>query len=158
MRRRCAEKRKITTDRKHNSVLLAKFINKIMLNGKKSIAENICYTALENGAKKSSVEVLPFFEKILDNAGPKRKVFLRRFGGTTYSVPKEVKAEEKPLKAITLLVQSFRELAFSQGKKSAEALEEVLVQSFNNTGPAVNAKEKLHKTAEANAAFAHFQW
>lgn len=158
MRRRIAEKRKMTPDRKYSSLLISKLINKIMLEGKKSLAENICYTALEEGAKKNSTEVLPFFERIIENTGPKRKIMLRRFGGTTYSVPKEVKNEERPLKAITLIVQTFRDLAFSQGKKSSVALEEILTQSFNNTGPAVAAREKLHKTAEANAAFAHFQW
>jgi small subunit ribosomal protein S7 len=158
MRRRRAEKRNVLPDRKYGNVLISRLINKIMIAGKKSIAEDICYTALENAAKKTSSEVLPFFEKVLDNSGPKRKVVARRFGGTTYSVPKEVKNEERPLKAISLIVQTFRDIAYSQGKKSANVLEEVLVQSYNNTGPAVSTKEKMHKTAEANAAFAHFQW
>lgn len=158
MRRHCAEKRKILGDRKYDSVLISRLINKIMLAGKKSIAESICYKALEIAAEKAGLEVLAFFDKVLENSGPKRKIVFRRFGGNTYSVPKEVKNDERPLKAITLIVQSFREIAFKQGKKSMEALEEVLTQSYNNTGPAVSAKEKLHKTAEANAAFAHFQW
>lgn len=158
MRRRHSEKRNIAPDRKYNSFLVSKFINKIMLNGKKSIAERIFYNAVEKASKKQALEVLPFFDKVIENTGPKRKVVLRRFGGSTYSVPKEVKDNERPIKAISIIVKAVRDLAFSQGKKAEIVLEEVLLQSFENTGPAVNAKEKLHKLAEDNAAFSHFQW
>ena len=158
MRRRCAEKRRIEPDRKYNSVIISKFINKIMLDGKKSIAESICYTALEAASEKSGLEVLPFFDKVLENASPKRKIIFRRFGGSTYSIPKELKNEEKPMKAICLIVENLRQIAFQQGKKANIVLEDLLTQSFNNLGPVISAKDKIHKTAEANAAFAHFSW
>lgn len=158
MRRNRAIKRVIPNDRKYNNVLISKMINKIMLNGEKSIAEKIFYAALEDGAKQSSQEPVVFFEKILENVGPKKIIVLRRFGGSTYSVPKELKAELRPIKAINLIIESFRKLAFSQGKKSSQALLEIFTQSFNNSGAAVSAKDQIHKNAEANAAFAHFQW
>lgn len=158
MRRRTAEKRQITPDRKYGSILISKMINKIMLDGKKSIAENILYTAMENGAKKENVTPIDFFNKVLENVGPKKKISLRRFGGNTYSVPREVKSEERPLRAIFILVQTMRDISFTQGKKAASVLEDILIQSYQNNGAAVSAKEKIHKTAEANAAFAHFQW
>lgn len=158
MRRRCSEKRHINPDRKFNNVLFSKFINKVMLNGKKSIAERICYESVENGAKKQNVEPLAFFEKVIENVAPKKKVVLRRFGGNTYSVPKEIKVEERPLRAITIIVKTFRDLAFSQGKPCTVVLTELLNQSYENLGAAVSAKEKLHKTADLNQAFAHFSW
>lgn len=133
-------------------------INKIMLAGKKSIAESIFYNALEKASTKENATPIDFFNKIIENVGPKKKISLRRFGGNTYSVPREVKTEERPLRAISILVQTMRETSFTQGKPATDVLEELLIQSYQNTGAAVNAREKIHKTAEANAAFAHFQW
>ena len=158
MRRRESKRRVIAPDRKYNDVLVSKMINNIMLNGKKSIAEKIFYPALENAAQKSNLEPLDFFHKIIDKVGPAKFIVGRKYGGNTYQIPRETKIEDRPLLGIKLLVKSFRTVAWTEGKRSTVILENILLQSFQGSGPAVSAKEKLHKTAEENAAFSHFAW
>jgi len=155
MRKGQCKKRQIPSDRKYNLLTAAKMINKIMKNGKKSIAEKIFYSALESGAKEVSMEPMEFFNKVLENVGPKKHITLKRFGGNTYSIPKELEVNKRPYKAINILVKCMRREAFAKGKKTYLVLKDLFVNSYNNTGSAITAKEEIHKIAAQNAAFSH---
>jgi small subunit ribosomal protein S7 len=135
-----------------------------MIGGKKSIAEKIVYSALDKAVNQLGFnpeeKTIDVFEKIIENVQPKRTVVGRRFGGTTYSVPKEIQAEKRPLIAISIIVKKARQLAEDPKRKAGKSLDDILthifVHSYNGTGPAVEEKESLQKTADANETFSHF--
>ncbi len=156
MRRRRAPKREILPDPKYGSVLVAKFINIVMKQGKKSIAERIVYGAFEVLKKKTGNEnALEVFEKAIENARPKMALKPRRVGGATYQVPLEIKTEHGT--AITLRwIRSFAR--DKKGKPMQDRLAEEILQAYQNQGAAVKKKQDTHKMAEANRAFAHFKW
>ena len=159
MRRNVACTRRINPDAKYNDVLMAKFINKLMFKGKKYVAEQLFYTALENAAKEKNQDPKEFFGKVLENSQPSQGVFSRRIGGASYQVPFEIDLKKRPMYAINFNIKSMRVL-FRQNaniRTSIEALKNILIQSFDNTGPAVTMKEELHKKAVENAAFAHYR-
>ncbi|MGQ9797813.1 MAG: 30S ribosomal protein S7 [Ignavibacterium sp.] len=155
MRKRRAEKRYVKPDPKYNDVLVAKFINTIMLRGKKSTARNIVYTAfdiIEEKSKKSGLEV---FKKAISNVAPVIEVRSRRVGGATYQVPTEVRPERRT----ALAMRWIKTYARARGEKSMAAkLAGELLAASNNEGSSVKKKEDTHKMAEANKAFAHFKW
>lgn len=155
MRKRRAEKRYVKPDPKYNDVLVAKFINSIMLRGKKSTARNIVYTAfdiIEEKSKKSGLEV---FKKAISNVAPVIEVRSRRVGGATYQVPTEVRPERRT----ALAMRWIKTYSRSRGEKSMAAkLAGELLAASNNEGSSVKKKEDTHKMAEANKAFAHFKW
>jgi small subunit ribosomal protein S7 len=154
-RRNRPPKREIAPDIKYNSVLVSRFINKLMKSGKKSTAQRIFYGALdimETRAKRPGLEV---FEQAVRNATPILEVKPRRVGGATYQVPVEVRPERKSSLAIRWLIQSARN---RPGKSMSEKLANELLDAANNTGATVKKREDTHRMAEANRAFAHYRW
>ncbi|SHH50434.1 30S ribosomal protein S7 [Thermosipho atlanticus] len=155
MRRRRAEIRKVPPDPIYNDVLVSKLINRVMWDGKKSIAQKIVYKAMEILAEKTKKEPLEALHQAIDNVRPLVEVRPRRVGGATYQVPIEVQEPRKTSLALRWIVEAARS---RKGKPMAEKLGEELVNAFNNTGTAIKKKEDVHRMAEANRAFAHFKW
>jgi small subunit ribosomal protein S7 len=156
MRRRAAPKRKIIPDSKYESEIIAKFMNQLMVDGKKSIAENIVYGAFEQLEKDSKGEdLVEVFKKILDKVAPVVEVRSRRIGGATYQVPVEVRSKRRTALAMRWLVEAAR----NRKEKSMPArLAAELKEAKDGKGSAVRKKEDMHRMAEANKAFAHFRF
>jgi small subunit ribosomal protein S7 len=155
MRRRRAEPREIEPDPKYGDVLVAKLINKVMRDGKKSIARKIVYNAFEIIRQKTGQDPLEVFKKAVENVKPVLEVRPRRVGGATYQVPIEVRPERSISLALRWIVQYARE---RKGKPMMVKLAEELMAAARNEGMAVKKREDTHKMAEANKAFAHFRW
>ncbi len=157
-RRTQAPKRELLPDPKHGSQRLTKFINMIMKDGKKSVAENIVYDALEVIAEKSGTDEIQAVEVLtnaLDNVKPAVEVKSRRVGGATYQVPIEV----RPARRETLAMRWVIDAARSRGEKSmAQRLANELMDAADNRGTAVKKREDTHRMAEANKAFSHYRW
>ncbi len=155
-RRRVAEKRERLPDPKWESVMLAKFINIVMSNGKKSIAEGIVYGALDQIAERKSVaDPLEVFAQALKNVSPLVEVKSRRVGGATYQIPVEVRPERRETLAMRWLVEAARK----RGEKNmGRRLAGELMDAFEERGTAVKKREDTHRMAEANKAFSHFRW
>lgn len=148
-------KREILPDPIYGSRLAARFVNRLMFDGKKGTAERIFYKALEVLAEKSGEDAIRSFEKALDNVKPHVEVKSRRVGGATYQVPVEVRPDRQTALAIRWLITFARK----RGEKGMVArLSGELLDAFNNRGGAVKKKEDTHRMAEANKAFAHFRW
>ena len=156
MRRRAAPKRKIIPDSKYESEVVAKFMNQIMVDGKKSIAEKIVYGAFEQLEKTNSKEdPVETFKKVLDRVAPVVEVRSRRIGGATYQVPMEV----RPRRAQTLAMKWIVDSASKRNEKTMrERVANEIIDAFNNKGNAVKKREETHKMADANRAFSHFRW
>jgi len=155
-RRHRAEKRKTIPDPKFNSPLLAKFINKVMLDGKKTTARRIVYNALEKLAKKVNMESpLEAFEQALENAKPSLEVKSRRIGGATYQVPIEVAPDRRTALAMRWIINYSRAKV---GRSMEEGLAAELSDCFVNQGSTIKKKDDTHRMAEANKAFAHYKW
>mgnify|MGYP003972627299 FL=1 len=154
-RRREAQKRKVIPDPKYNDVMVARFINCILRQGKKGKAEGIFYSALDNIAEKSKEEPLRVFRKAVENAAPMLEVRSRRVGGATYQVPVEVKESRRMALSMRWGIQNAKARS---GKSMSEKLTGELLDAFNNSGGAVKKKEEVHRMAEANKAFAHYRW
>ena len=149
------KKRETIADATYNSVVVTKFINTLMLDGKKSIAEGIMYGALEKASEKLKVEPMALFEKAMENVKPAVEVRSRRVGGATYQVPMEV----RPARRQTLGLRWLTTYARARGERTmAERLAGEIMDAANNTGSAVKKREDTHKMAESNKAFAHFRW
>ncbi|KES17722.1 MULTISPECIES: 30S ribosomal protein S7 [Gilliamella] len=154
-RRHVVGQRKILPDPKFGSDLLAKFVNILMIDGKKSIAESIVYSALDKLAERSGKDHLAAFEVALDNVRPTVEVKSRRVGGSTYQVPVEV----RPVRRNALAMRWIVDAARKRGDKSmALRLANELMDAFENKGTAVKKREDVHRMAEANRAFAHYRW
>lgn len=155
MRKRRAEKKYLKPDPKFNDILVSKFINCVMLDGKKATARNVVYGAfelIEEKTKKSGLEV---FRKAISNAQPMIEVRSRRVGGATYQVPTEVRPERRT----ALAMRWIKNYSRAKSEKSmASKLASELISAANGEGSAVKKKEDTHKMAEANKAFAHFKW
>jgi small subunit ribosomal protein S7 len=146
--------RKLMPDRKYNSVLVQRLINKVMLNGKKNVAENAVYEAIEAAAKKlKSEEPLAVFEKAIKSVYPSMEVKSRRVGGANYQIPFPVSGHRQQHLAFMWFVQAARS---RKGAPIAQRLAAEMVDAINQTGSAYKKKEDTHKMAEANRAFAHF--
>jgi small subunit ribosomal protein S7 len=155
MRRRRAAKGRIHSDPKYNSPLVTKLVNMVMKKGKKSIAENIVYSAFDILEKKTSKSALEVFKKALDNARPLVEVKPRRVGGATYQVPIEIRQERGTIIALRWI----RNFARSRkGKPMQEKLAVEMLDAYKNEGSAIKKREDTHKMAESNKAFAHFRW
>jgi small subunit ribosomal protein S7 len=148
-------KRKIVPDVVYNSVLVQRFVNKMFWDGKKSKAETVFYGAMEHIKAKLNQEPLAVFEKAIGNLSPLLEVKPRRVGGATYQVPVEVTKERAQAMAMQWLRESARDRS---GKSMIENLAGEIMDASNGTGTAIKNRENLHKTAEANKAFAHFRW
>ncbi len=154
-RRRVVATRKVLPDPKFGSEILAKFVNVVMVDGKKSVAEKIVYGALNTAAEKSGKEALDIFEVALENIRPSVEVKSRRVGGSTYQVPVEVRPSRRNALAMRWLVEASRK----RGEKSmALRLAGELVDAADNKGSAVKKREDVHRMADANKAFAHYRW
>ena len=154
-RRREVPKREVLPDPKFGDLHIAKFINMIMRNGKKSTAERIMYFALDNISEKSNIDSVELMEKALENVRPMVEVKSRRVGGATYQVPVEVRASRRN----TLAMRWIIEAAQKRGEKTmASKLAGELLDASENKGTAVKKREDTHRMAEANKAFAHFRW
>ena len=155
MRRRAAPKRDILPDPKYKDRVLAKFVNILMFNGKKSVAEKIVYGALDNLNSKGCKKPVETFKQALDNIGPKVEIKSRRVGGSTYQVPVEVRADRKIALAMRWIIDASRRRG-EKGMKLRLAGE--VLDASQNRGYAFKKKEDTHRMAEANKAFAHFRW
>lgn len=147
--------RVILPDPVYGNVLLQRFINRLMLDGKKSTSEKIVYTALNNAAEKLEVEPIEVFEKAMANVMPQMEVRPRRVGGQTYQVPMEVRQERKSTLALRWFVTFARKRS---GKGMIDKLSNEFVDAYNNTGNAVKKKEDTHRMADANRAFSHYRF
>jgi small subunit ribosomal protein S7 len=154
-RRRAAEKREILPDAKFGDVVLTKFMNNLMHDGKKSVAEQIVYGALESIEKKTGKEPIKIFHDALSNVQPSVEVRSRRVGGATYQVPVEVRRDRAQALAIRWLIEAAR-------KRSEHTMGERLFKEFldasENRGNAIKKREDTHRMAEANRAFSHYRW
>ena len=154
-RRHSAEKREVLPDAKYGDRVLTKFMNNLMLDGKKSVAENIVYGALdrvEDKIKRAPIEV---FHEALDNIKPSVEVRSRRVGGATYQVPVEVRPERREALAIRWLIKASRT---RNEHTMQERLAGELMDAVNSRGSAVKKREDTHKMADANKAFSHYRW
>jgi len=154
-RRHRAEKREINPDPKFGDLVITKFMNAVMLHGKKSTAETIVYGALDQVQAKAKQEPVALFHQALDNVAPHLEVRSRRVGGATYQVPVDVRPERRQALAIRWLIAAARKRNETTmvGRLSGE-----LLDAANNRGTAVKKREDTHKMAEANRAFAHYRW
>jgi small subunit ribosomal protein S7 len=150
-----APKRQILPDPRFNSKILARFINKMMLRGKKSVAERVTYGALDVVAEKTGRDAMEVFNQALQNAMPLVEVRPRRVGGATYQVPMEVRPDRRQAMGMRWLIGFARNRA---GKSMQEKLAYELMDAANNTGATIKKREDTHKMAEANKAFAHYRW
>ncbi|MDD5097594.1 MAG: 30S ribosomal protein S7 [Candidatus Omnitrophica bacterium] len=156
MRRRKAQEKNILADPKFNSKIVAKFINMVMVAGKKSIAEKMVYGAFDIVQKNLNEEdVLKVFYKALDNARPRLEVKPRRVGGATYQVPIEV----RPERGTSIALRWIRDFSQNRkGKPMQEKLADEIISAYKGEGSSIKKRDDTHKMAESNKAFAHFRW
>ena len=154
-RRHAAEKREVLPDAKYGDRVVTKFMNNLMVDGKKSVAETIVYNALDRVQTRLKREPIEAFHEALDNVKPSVEVRSRRVGGATYQVPVEVRTERREALAIRWLITAAR-------KRNENTMEErlaaELADAVNNRGTAVKKREDTHKMADANKAFSHYRW
>ena len=155
MRRAVKNRKYPAADSVYNSEKVAKFINYVMLDGKKTIAEKIVYGSFDIIKEKTKQEPIEIFELALKNVGPATEVRSRRVGGANYQVPREVRAERRLALAMRWILDVARK---QSGKPMTQRLADELITASNNEGEAVRKRENTHKMAEANKAFAHFAW
>ncbi|HEV7436671.1 30S ribosomal protein S7 [Rhizobium halophilum] len=154
-RRHSAEKREINPDPKFGDLVVTKFMNAIMLHGKKSVAESIVYGAFDSVQGKAKQEPLAIFHQALDNVAPHVEVRSRRVGGATYQVPVDVRPERRQALAIRWLIAAARK---RNETTMVDRLSGELMDAANNRGSAVKKREDTHKMADANRAFSHYRW
>ena len=154
-RRHRAEKREINPDPKFGNLVVSKFMNSIMYEGKKSVAEAIVYGALDVIEGKTKQNPVGVFQQALDNVMPSIEVRSRRVGGATYQVPVEVRTDRRQALGIRWIITAARE---RNEKTMVERLSAELLDASNNRGNAVKKREDTHRMAEANRAFAHYRW
>jgi small subunit ribosomal protein S7 len=154
-RRHSAEKREVIPDAKFGDLVVAKFMNSIMYDGKKSVAEAIVYGAFSNIEGKLKSDPLAVFKQALENVAPTIEVRSRRVGGATYQVPVEVRTERRQALAIRWIINASRD---RNDKTMMDRLSAELMDAANNRGNAVKKREDTHRMAEANRAFSHYRW
>ena len=154
-RRGFVPKREVLPDPVYNTVIITKLINQVMYDGKRGVAQSVCYEAMEAVAEKSGKEAMEVFNAAMANIMPSLEVKARRVGGTTYQVPVEIRPERRQTLALRWLVMFSRK----RGERTmCERLAGEIMDAANNTGNAVKRREDMHKMAEANKAFAHYRW
>ena len=154
-RRKKINKREIELDPRFKDKIISKFINIIMLDGKKTIAEKILYSILDKISKEKKIDANKFFYDVLNNVKPRVEVRSRRVGGATYQVPMEVKVDRSQALAIRWIIDAARKRS---GKNMKMKLYQEFLDAHNKKGGAVKKREDTHRMAEANKAFAHFRW
>lgn len=154
-RRHAAVKRDILPDAKYGDLVVAKFINSLMLDGRKATSEKIVYGSFEEITNKTSQEALKLFHEAIDNVKPTVEVRSRRVGGATYQVPVEVRADRRQALSIRWIIEASRKRSENTmvGRLTGE-----LIDAANNRGAAVKKREDTHRMAEANKAFSHYRW
>jgi small subunit ribosomal protein S7 len=155
MRRAGAARREVLPDPKYGSRLVAKFVNIMMIRGKKSVAERIMYDAMTSVEERAKQEALKMFKTAIDNVKPAVEVKSRRVGGSTYQVPVEVRPDRRTSLAMRWVIGAARR---RPERSMADKLAAELLDAANNRGSAVKKREDTHKMAEANKAFAHYRW
>lgn len=154
-RKHRATPRQVLPDPKHDDIVVTKFINGLMIGGKKAVAEKIFYGALDRAQEKTGEEGIKVFKKAMSNVKPSVEVKSRRIGGATYQVPVEVRQSRRQ----SLAIRWIRDFARGRnGKSMLDKLSDELVDAANNRGGAIKKKEDVYKMAEANKAFAHLKW
>ncbi len=154
-RRSGVPKRDVLPDPMYNSKVLSKFINQIMMDGKKGIAQNIVYGAFELIENQMGKDPMEVFTQALENVKPVLEVKARRVGGSTYQVPLEIRADRRQTLAIRWMVMFSR----NRGEKTmVEKVAGEIMDAYNNSGNSIKRKEDMHRMAEANKAFAHYRW
>ena len=154
-RRGFIPKREVLPDPVYNTVIITKLINRVMYDGKRGVAQSVCYEAMEAVAEKSGKEAMEVFNAAIANIMPALECKARRVGGATYQVPMEVRPERRQTLALRWLVMFARK----RGERTmAERLTAEIMDASNNMGNAVKRREDMHKQAEANKAFAHYRW
>ena len=148
-------KRFLKDDYKYSDITVTKFINKVMLDGKKSVAESIVYESMDRLAKSVNEEPLAAFKQSIENIAPQMEVKSRRVGGSTYQVPIEVKEDRAISQAMKWIIGFSRS---KKGRSMVDNLSQELIDAYNNVGASAKKKDDTHKMAEANKAFAHFRW
>ncbi len=148
-------RRQVQPDSKYNSELVARFINRLMQRGKKSVAQRILYEAFDIIEERTRRNPFEVFHEAIENASPMLEVRPRRVGGATYQIPVEVRPERRTSLAIRWLIQTAQA---RKAKPMAEKLADELMDAAGNTGATIKKKEDMHKMAEANRAFAHYRW
>ncbi|MDL2205706.1 30S ribosomal protein S7 [Eubacteriales bacterium OttesenSCG-928-N13] len=154
-RRGFIPKREVLADPMYNSVIVTKLINQIMYDGKRGVAQSVCYDAFETVANKTGKEAMEVFNAAIANIMPALEVKARRVGGTTYQVPVEIRPERRQTLALRWLVTFSRKRS---ERAMADRLASEIMDAANNAGNAVKRREDMHKMAEANKAFAHYRW
>ena len=154
-RRHSAEKREVNPDPKFGNIIITKFMNSIMYDGKKSAAENIVYGAFSVIEAKTKQNPISVFQQALDNVMPSIEVRSRRVGGATYQVPVEVRTSRRQALGIRWIISAARD---RNERTMTERLSAELLDASNNRGNAVKKREDVHKMAEANRAFSHYRW
>jgi small subunit ribosomal protein S7 len=155
MRSKQVKQRTPVADPRFESVTLNKFINMIMLHGKKDLARQLVYDSLEKAGSKVGVEPIEIFEKALKNVEPAIEVRSRRVGGATYQVPMPVPGNRKEMLAMRWIINAARSRS---GRDFVTLLSNELIAAYNEEGDAIRTRENVHKMADANRAFAHFRW
>lgn len=157
MRHKRIEKRVHEQDKIYQSILVSQFINRIMKDGKKTVAEKSFYNALEE-VKKIEANVLSVFETAINNVGPKVEVKARRVGGASYQVPLEVRGDRKNALAIKWIVEAARDRSNSEYHSFSQKLAAEILEAAKNEGAAIKKRDTVHRMAEANRAFSHFRF
>lgn len=155
MRGKRAKKREQYKDSKYGNLIIGRLVNKVMLDGKKNVAEEIVYSAIEEGANKMKVDVVEFVDKAIDNVRPALEIRARRVGGANYNVPVPVSPRRQEALAVRWIVEESRK---KSGKSFDRILLDALVDAYNGEGDAIKKKKDVERMAEANRAFAHFRW
>lgn len=158
MRSGKVEKRVLPPDPIYNSRLITRFINKVMSDGKRSVAQGLIYKALEQIKESTKQDPISVFEKAILNVSPKMEVRPRRVGGASYQVPVEVRGDRKEALAIRWILDSARKRSNKDFHTFDKKLAQELVDAANNTGLAIKKRDDMQKTAQANRAFSHFRW
>ena len=154
-RRGFVPKREVLPDPVYNTTVITKLINQLMYDGKRGVAQSVCYDAFEMVAEKTGKEAMEVFNQAIANIAPSLEVKACRVGGSTYQVPVEIRPERRQTLALRWLVMFARK----RGERNMyERLASEIIDASNNTGNAVKRREDMHKMAEANKAFAHYRW
>ena len=157
MRHKKVQKREVSPDKIYNSKLVTKFINSMMKDGKKTIAENLFYGTIELIGKKEK-DAISIFEKAVINVGPRQEIKPRRVGGASYQIPIEVRGDRKTSLAIRWIIAAAKGRANKEYHTFSEKLAAELLDAVENKGEAVKKRDTAHRMAEANKAFSHFRW
>ena len=157
MRHKKAEKRKTESDKKYKNLLVAKFVNYLMKDGKKTVAQKVLYNAFDILQKKNQ-DVIPVFEKAIQNVGPRQEVRPKRVGGASYQIPIEVRTDRRTSLAINWLINAAKKRSSKDHHTFSEKLAAEFIDAVENKGEAIKKRDTIHRMAQANRAFAHFRW